>query len=187
MNLILNRFATVACLVCSSLVLIVSPSFSEEKAGQEKKRELPQTGVLSGTGGGAAAGVAMEGPWGGTSLEGKDSGNPIGGSVSRLSDRDWVAKVANSSEDRYRVTVAVVQYDERNRRLKSDTFSLSLQPKETVERPFRANPSTSHSMLELKSWKRFPKQKTADELKKEIENKKKEMAELEQQLKALGK
>ncbi len=158
----------------------------EPQRKDQKTAELPKKGVLSATGGGAHAGVALEGPWGGTNLEGKPD-NPISGSVSRISARDWVAKVVNNTEDAYRANVAIVQYDERRQKLKTDNFSVSLKAKQTVERTFRANPSTYFSTVELNGWKRFPKKKTREELEAEIAQKKQELQDLEQQLAALPK
>lgn len=152
---------------------------------QAKKDALAGKGVISGSMSGGAAGMAMEGPWGGTDIEGSKA-SPISGSVGRGAERDWVARVVNNSEDTYRANMAVKQYDERGRVIKTDNFSVSLGPKTSTERTFRAHPTALNSDLELKSWKRFPKEKSKAELQQEVDAKKKELSALEQEMNTSG-
>jgi len=138
--------------VAISLLFCLPISGVAEGKKAEVKKELPQSGSLSSSRIGGGEGVAVEGAWGGVEPFAAEK-NPITGSVSRRNVRDWIMKVFNNSEDTYRVTVAVVQLDKGNKKLKSNTYSYTLKGGESKEREFTARPGTEQCALELKNWK----------------------------------
>ena len=97
-------------------------------------------------------------PWGENVLS-EEPTSPITGSVSRVSPGQWVMRVFNNSEDRYSVNLEVAQYNIRGAKIKGDSFSYTLKPKETAERPINAESSTDRCELNLKSWKNLSEKK----------------------------
>lgn len=152
---------------------------TEKKAAadQEGEKKLPKSGSLSDSGSGYS-GTTLGGTWGGDAL----AKTPISGSVSKKNGDEWQLKLFNTSEDRYQVSVSVVQYDANNRKVKSDAYPYTLNPAQSVQRVFRVSAITTRCSLELNNWKKFPRQKSAEELQQEIEQKKKELEELESQI-----
>lgn len=120
----------------------------------EKKPELPKSGSLSTSGDFGYRRSAVGGEWGGTDQQGKDVA-PISGSVSKLSDNEWVMKAFNNSKDTYSVSLEVAQYGVNGQRLKGDFFSYTLRPSQNVERKISASPSTKSCDLKLQSWKKI--------------------------------
>ncbi len=149
---------------------------------EEQVRELPKSGLLAGSGSGAFGGTEIDGVWGDDSIDGKESSAPIGGSVSNLGKGNWLARVTNSSEDKYRVSVVVEQFSNANKKLKSTPMTLTLKAGETVERKIKASQSTAHCKLQLRNWKKYEKKKSSEELNAEISKKEEELRALKEQL-----
>ena len=167
------------------IALIALCSAAQLVAQEEKKEDpyanLPKKGSLAGSLDSGYGNTSIEGPWGGTSTEG-ENGSPIQGSVSKLDERTWMMKVFNNSEDKFRVTLQVAQYSVDNKKLKTNTYSYTLAGKGSVDRRISTHPSTAHCVLNLTNWKHLSKPMNVEEIKKQIEEKKKELAELEAQL-----
>jgi hypothetical protein len=149
---LLNIVSFVSVLFCSSV-----------QAEPAKKKELPQTGVLSATGN-VGTHINTPGVWGGDSITGgsneKSSEAPISGSVMRVGSGTWKAIVQNSSIDTYSADLEVAQVNDRGSVVKSDTFSVTLKPGASYERSFSANSSSRQGLLKMKGWKRLTKNST---------------------------
>ena len=152
---------------------------------QKKPAELPKSGLLAGTLAGGYGGSALGGPWGGVDAQGGET-SPIQASASRLDDRNWLLKVFNNSEDKYVVNIELEQRGSRNQRLKNNSFLFSLKGGESAERRVPGHPASFNSVVKLKNWKKTVKTLNAEELNALIAEKKKELADLEGQLKNLG-
>lgn len=139
-----------------SVFVLGGVAFAQSEA--TKKKELPQSGMLSATG---SSGTHLKTPgvWGGDGLTGgtSESGDsaPISGSVSRTSPGNWKATVQNSSKDTYSADLEVIQVNERGSVVKSDSFSVTLKPGASYERNFSANGSSRQGQLKLKGWKQL--------------------------------
>lgn len=115
--------------------------------------ELPPDGTLStsmNTGG--SQGFKVDGVWGDVDPSGKETA-PITGSVSQKRGREWQMRIFNNSESKYRVTVEVIQFTDRGKRLRGTTYSYTLNGGENRTRDIKALPQTSQCSLKLKSWK----------------------------------
>jgi len=112
---------------------------------------LPQKGVLSRSATENYNTKLVDAPWGG----GGDSAGtpPIAGSVSRKSEREWVAKLFNNSDDAYSVSVEVIQMDKAGKRERLDSFSTRLSAKGAYERSLTATERTADAQLNLVRWK----------------------------------
>lgn len=130
-------------------LLISATGLTAESKDSKKERELPKSGVLSGTNTLHGGGSTVEGSWGGDVLS--QESPPVSGSISR-DGRSWVMRVFNNSEDKYSVDVEVVQQDKSGKKLKSDYYSLSLAPGEKTERKLSANARTENCFLKLNKW-----------------------------------
>lgn len=164
------------------VVCLATPAWSE---GTKKERELPQSGVLSGSTSGGFGSHAVAEPWGGVTTEG-ESGAPIQGSASRIDDRTWLVKVFNNSEDKFRVTIQLIQRDGENRKVKTNSFATSIPGGGKEERRMPGHPSATNSEVRLVSWKRFKKKRSAEELQQLIAEKEKEIKDLKAELGELG-
>ena len=129
---------------------MVTVSFAEDKPSENKK-DLPKRGALSNTVSGVSKDVKVPDAWGGNDPAGKDVA-PITGSVSKITPSKWVARIFNNSEDTYSVNLAVHQYNRSNSKIKTDSFSYTLKPKEKAERELSATAATEQASLELLSW-----------------------------------
>lgn len=129
----------------------------ESKEGSKKEQELPKSGSLSSTISGVHGSRNVPGPWGGSSARTEDKAAPISGSVSKVSAREWRARIFNNSEDTYSVNLAVHQFDRNDKKIKSDSFSYTLKPGQSVDRPISALATTEQCSLDLLSWKKLNK------------------------------
>lgn len=138
--------------------------------------DLPQTGTLAGS---------RSGGYGGTSLGGwgdEEAGPPpIAASVSR-DGRNFMVRVFNNAEDQFRVSIEVVQYNDRSKRLKGTNMSFSLKPGQSAERSVSSAPGAVNSEVKLKNWKKVGGRKSSDNTLAEIERKRQELRDLEQSL-----
>lgn len=161
-----SRFATelsgslVAALV--SLPLLLSPALAQTTGSQVAAPELtvppeptptplPQRGLLSKSSTFGYNTKLVESTWGS-----EDSGKseaPIAGSVSKRSDREWVARLYNNSDDVYSVSVEVRQLNAQGKRERSDSFSARISPQGSYERSLSSTARTVDAELELRSWK----------------------------------
>lgn len=173
-------FVSCCMILCAGVALAADEAVPAEK--QDPYKDLPKRGSLAGSIDSGYGNTTVEGPWGGVDTEGENS-SPIQGSVTKLDERTWLLKLFNNAEDKFRVNVEVVQYNLQNKRVKSNNFSFSIAGGESVERRITASPVTAHCVVNLRDWKAYPKQKSSKEIKEEIETRKKELKELESQLK----
>ncbi|MEZ4754658.1 MAG: hypothetical protein R3A13_10200 [Bdellovibrionota bacterium] len=121
----------------------------------QEEIELEKSGTLSSSVSAGFSNQKVPKPWGGDVLGNEQA--PISGSVSRATNNEWIMRVFNNSEDKYRVTLEVAQYGRAGRKIKGDHFSYSLKPGETVERNIRGTNGTESADLKLKSWKNLSK------------------------------
>ncbi|MBX7144444.1 MAG: hypothetical protein K1X79_08355 [Oligoflexia bacterium] len=138
--------------VLASLVLSLAPSvWAEEQP--TKKKELPQTGVLSSTAQTGYNQKSVGGLWGDPYGRGSDAGAPISGSVSRLSAKEWNMSVSNASKDPYSVSLEVAQFDARGTKVRSDSFSYTLSAGQRIDRRIASATNTVDCQLKLRQWK----------------------------------
>jgi hypothetical protein len=133
-----------------------------ELRAQEKEEELPKSGSLStsiSTRNRNSTSVAE--PWGGVNIQGKDA-SPISGSVSKT-QKGYVARMFNNSEDTYSVSVRVVQLGKNDNTLKTDSFSMTLKPGQSMERPVSAAPGVFSADLKLENWRKLTDNKKKKE------------------------
>ena len=123
---------------------------------EKKKEELPQKGVLSTTVTKSYKNAKLDIPWGSTDAVGGGV-SPITGSVSRFSEKEWLVKVFNNSDKRYSFNVKVTQYSDRGSQVKSDSFSYTLKPKESVDRKLSRSSGARDAQLSLEGWKALDK------------------------------
>lgn len=134
---------------------------STGKGEGEEKKDPPKSGVLSRTFTSGERGKQVPLPWG---QESETDQAPISGSVSKISTNEWRAKVMNNSEeDKYSVSVSVVQFDKLGKQIKRDSFSLVLAPKASAERTVKGSGTTFDAQLNLNSWKKFPNKKKKED------------------------
>lgn len=171
-------------LICLSLMtlLLCSGAAAQSKgqdagASKKEKKKLPQSGLIAGTKTGEYGGTQIDGPWGGIHTTGKQ--DPISGSCSKTGSFSWTLKVFNNTKNRYNVSLGLVQYDIRNRQLKSDTFFAAIAAGQKIERVYQSHPDATQCAVQLNNWKAIERKKSPEELKEEIDNKKKELADLE--------
>ncbi len=140
----------------------VSAQTGTSEAKAPTPTPLPQSGVLSRSSTFGYNTKIVEGAWG--SESDASSKPPITGSISKVSDREWVAKLFNNSEDTYTVSVEVKQMNAAGKRERSDSFSARLGPNENTERTLGATARTVDAELELRNWKNISelKRKSAE-------------------------
>ncbi len=126
----------------------------------DKEPSIPST--LSGTYSGGNEGRAIDS---GYDVFSQDP-NPISGSVSKHGN-DLVVKVFNNSEDKYRVTFKLIQYGDRGNKVKSDSFSYTLDGGESRERTYKRRSTTKHEELKVENWRKLGGSKPKDEAKEE--------------------
>ena len=143
MNRILKAF-------WSSVVLLamVTPALAEPS----QAKDLPKKGVLSVSGGGGGQDYKIPGEWAGQDATTGDA-PPVSGSVSRINKESWQVKMFNNSKDVYSASIAVIQYDEAVKQIKSDYFSITLKPGEKDVRTFSAAAGSKTAELNLQRWK----------------------------------
>ncbi len=144
--------------ILSGLVAMAILSAGAIAEPPAKKKELPQSGTLSSTGGGGTA-ARLAGVWGGDGVTGekesKSEGAPIVGSVSRSGVSSWKASVQNSSVDTYSADLQVVQIGDRGSVVKTDSFSVTLKPGASYERSFSANAASRQADLKMQGWRKL--------------------------------
>jgi hypothetical protein len=173
---LLNRPVPVAFLSCrfakglgnkflaalASVSLLASPALGQTTGSPAAAPELtvppeptptplPQRGLLSKSSTFGYNTKLVESTWGS-----EDSGKneaPIAGSVSKRSDREWVARLYNNSNDVYSVSVEVRQLNAQGKRERSDSFSARIEPQGSYERSLSSTARTVDAELELRSWK----------------------------------
>ena len=128
----------------SLAVCCLSNSWAEDK-------EVPKTGTLSSSVSGGHGTAEVDLPWQENVFS--DERPPLTGSVSRIGAQQWIAKLFNNSEDRYSVSAEVAQYNAKGVKIKSDSYSVVLKPKEVNEREIRGELYTDRANLNLRSWK----------------------------------
>ncbi len=135
----------------SALLAIIFIAQNSSAQDEKPEKKLPKSGSLSISSSGTSASKNFPDPWGADNVVDSNSA-PITGSVSKISPTNWVAKVFNNSDDTYSVSLAVYQYDRRNTKIKSDSFSYTLRPRESAERPISTSMNTEQCELDLLSW-----------------------------------
>ena len=149
-TLILSYVFFAADLVVSQTPLEAENVKKEESKEDKVIKKLPKSGMLASTNNGGLANTA--GGFGDTALDDEEGNNPIGGSVSKAGNT-WVAKVFNNSKRQVTGSFRVLQLDKNEKGVKSDSFSASLSPNQSVERVFPSNPLSVSGSLEIASWK----------------------------------
>jgi|GEM_PF-4565585 len=132
------------------IYLFISTNSFSEAEKEDLFKDLPQSGVLSGSQS-SLRGGSFDGVFGGADLEGKTA-NPISGSVSE-SDSTLIAKVFNNSDKKVRGSFLVIQKSKEGKLIKTDSFSSTLKPNGKFTRNFKKYPRTSSQILKIKSWK----------------------------------
>lgn len=144
------------CFAVAVVTVVVSAnSFAQpSKLDAESKilKELPKSGTLSNSVTNGSSATKADGAWGVDSLA--TASAPIGGSTSRVSDREWMMKVFNNSEKKsFRVQVELVQLDKAGARIKGDSFTYTLKPQSSAERSIAVQSNTKNCSLNLVDWK----------------------------------
>jgi len=145
---------------------------------KQKKNKLPPSGLIAGSKTGEYGGTQIDGPWGGIDTSGSKK-DPITGSCAKSDPFNWKVKVFNNTKDRYNVNLGLIQFDVRNRELKTDTFFAAIPAGQKMERVYAAHPDATQCAVKLNNWKMIPRKKSAEELQREIEKKKRELEELQ--------
>jgi hypothetical protein len=170
-----------ACLFLSIGVVSFLLCFTLQALAEED--ELAGSGTLAGSATGGFGATNVPSVWGDKDGYGDGGSSPISGSVSKVDKSTWLLKVFNNSEDQFKVNLEVVQFDIRNKKVKSDNYYYPLKGKQSIERKIKSFPTAVNAAVNLKNWKRNERKKTSSELKAEIESTKKKLSELEAQLK----
>lgn len=117
--------------------------------------KLPKSGVIASTLPAGGFGKKGYSTWTDTDIEGKKTA-PISASVSRVDSKNWNLKVTNNSEeDTFSVSIKVDQVGKSGSSVKSDSFSYSLKPKESVDRPVVGAQNASGAQVVLENFKRL--------------------------------
>jgi hypothetical protein len=153
---------------------------SAPAASKKGSGNLPSRGLIAGTATGGFGSTQLDGPWG--AGPGEQGVSPVSGSCYKSDSSTWILRAFNNSEDRYSVSLGMVQLDVRNREIRADTFSVSLSAGQSVERKYGAHPQAVNCAVKLNRWTMTAKRKTSGELAKEIDAKKKELDQLQQEL-----
>lgn len=154
------RFSFVFSLLISLTALTVSADAQSEDSGTADIK-LPQTGVLSDSGG---ANVNIGSLWGDVNKIALGEGAPLQSSVYKIRDNEWEMSLTNPSDDKLKVTINFVQYDSRNRQVKSTSYAYTLAPKQNVTRSVRTSATTVRCALIMKKWDKIePKKEVVDE------------------------
>ena len=126
---------------------------STATSGREKKK-LPKSGILSISGSAGYGSYKLPAAWGESeNTEGNNA--PLAGSVTKVGQKQWKAKVTNQSkEDQYSFGARVLQLSMKGDKVKTDSFSGTLKPKESIERVFTAHANSVSAALELSNWKK---------------------------------
>lgn len=140
-----------ALTVAIALCLSSANAFAQDDQAKYRKRGTLSSSIRG------SEGTAVDGPWGGANLSGEGT-PPISGSVSRSGD-DWIARVVNTSPDRYSVRLEVVQNDKDNRVLKRDFLSYTLSAGEDREKKIRGRSNTISAALKITNWKNLSPKK----------------------------
>ncbi len=132
---------------------LAMPAQAQERGAAAEEEELPESGTLSTSRTqGYVGSEAVDEPWGGVDASGETK-SPISGSVSKISAREWKMFVKSNSEFKVYASVQVVQYALNGAKVKTDNFSYTLKPGESVERQVYATPQTASADLKLVSYK----------------------------------
>lgn len=116
---------------------------------------FPPSGVLSETTTSGYGSAQVELPW---AQEVTTSGtqSPLTGTVFKKSAREWIAKVFNnSSTDTFSASIKIIQKNVAGSSVKTDSFSVTLKPRESSERPISGSLNAANASLELVSWKKL--------------------------------
>jgi len=117
----------------------------------KKKLNLPKSGELAAL---VLVEVGVVGPipWGsGKQVDSLKS--PLLGSITQ-EEGNWIVRISNTSKDRMlNASFELAQYNQNGQKVKSDPFSYSLRPQESVERPVRATSNVTRIILNLTDWK----------------------------------
>lgn len=155
----MRRFLSI---VVALLVFTAASAAVANPKESDKKKELPKSGNLSTSINSGSVSSSVPDPFGGIEI-GEGEGSPISGSISRLDEDTWQMRVFNNSQDTYSVNLGVKQRDEDGRTLKSDSFSYTLKPGSSAERPIQAASGSREADLDLRSYSKIKKQKAAPE------------------------
>ncbi len=118
----------------------------------KKKLNLPRTGEIASLVITDQDNVDAPMPWGADNQIG-DLGSPIMGSITHVGE-NWIVRITNSTDDRtLNASFNLKQFDSRGRTVRSEPFTYSLRPKESVERRVRAALRISRVTLDLTDWK----------------------------------
>ncbi|NMC63758.1 MAG: hypothetical protein GYA55_11400 [SAR324 cluster bacterium] len=134
--------------VKSDIVDLSPTAVSKEK----KKLKLPKTGVLASTIETGDTDLKTNMPWG----AGKQVDTikvPIGASIVK-NENYWNVRISNNSKDRsFSLSAELAQYSSSGQKVKSDPFSYSLQPGQSVERRVTAASNVYQAQVNLTDWK----------------------------------
>jgi hypothetical protein len=143
----------------STALVVISVLSCVAVAQEGAKKKLPQEGILSSTARAGYSDKRVGGLWGDAFGQGGSSAAPISGSVSRVSPKEWLATVKNSSKDTVNISAQVIQYSANGSQVKVDSLSSTLQPSETFTRGFAASLTSTDATLKLTGWKLSGKKK----------------------------
>jgi hypothetical protein len=158
------------------MVLVTATAVSFQSGvlmAESASKELPTGGLLAGSRGGFGN-TSVGDTWG----EGAEGGAPITASCNQAGGA-WAVKLFNNSEDKYRVSVKVMVFNNANKQIDSSSVSGTLAAKSSLDRSIRGKSGGVHCDVQLVSWKRTEKEKSKEEANAELEAAKAKVAELE--------
>lgn len=115
------------------------------------KPNLPKSGVLSRSAQTGYGNKSYEVPWG-PETGGTNEQTPLAGSVSKLSERELLAKVFNNSDQTYSISAKVLQYNARGVQIRSDSFSATIKPKSSYERRVPRGIGAEDIRFSMENW-----------------------------------
>jgi hypothetical protein len=136
------------------LISVFNPTSLIADEKEQDQRNLPKSGILSGSFRTSGSGMNVQDGWGreDTDMFSEDK-SPITGSVSRVNARDWAIRVYNNSEDKYSLSVRVTEFDKNKKPINTMTRSYTMDGKSNRSENFTARFNTEQAQLELVSWR----------------------------------
>lgn len=142
-----------------ALALVVCFVVSTARAEVKQDKDLPKRGSLSTskmTGSvvnNVPAIFGEENPY-------ETGTSPITGSVSKVNNTTWIAKLFNNSKlETYSIDIEIVQRNDRGTVVKRDSFSMTLRPGATNSREVSAGVGVLEADLNLLRYKNISKNK----------------------------
>lgn len=148
-------------LACGVAVVAVSVSVTAQAQPAQAQtvkdpKKLPKTGSLSSTVKSDSAAVEVPDVYGGVDPSGEKV-PPVSGSFSRVDNDTFRVVVTNNAADKISVSVDAIQKDVDGKKMKSDSFTFTLQPKQSAQRDVVGSEDTVDTALIVRNIKSYAK------------------------------